>query len=52
MQEKTITIKVTEEQHRKIKVESALCGMTVKDYLLGLVEKDLDSKKKPDTLDK
>jgi predicted DNA binding CopG/RHH family protein len=40
--DKTITIRITEEQHREIKVEAAKRGLTVKDYILELVRKDLE----------
>ncbi len=45
MSEKTITIRITEDQHREIKVEAAQRGMSVKDYILELVRKDLEQKK-------
>lgn len=45
MADKTITIRITEDQHREIKVEAAKRGLTVKDYILELVKKDLDKEK-------
>ncbi len=45
MADKTITIRITEDQHRKIKVEAAQRGLSVKDYILELVRKDLEQKK-------
>ncbi len=46
MEERTITIRVTSEQHTAIKVEAAKRGLSLKEYILTLVQKDLDSKKK------
>ena len=45
MEYKTITIRITEAQHKAIKVEAAKRGLSVKDYLLELVRKDLDGDK-------
>ena len=41
---KTITIRVTPELHREIKMYVASQGMTTQDYLRGLIEADLESK--------
>lgn len=41
MNEKTITIRVPEDFHRQVKVKSASEGLSVKDYLIKLVEEDL-----------
>lgn len=41
MAEKTITIRVDEETHRKIKIRIAQEGVTLKDYILNLINKDL-----------
>lgn len=46
MTEKTITIRITEEEHRKIKVEAANRGLSIKNYLLELVKMDLERKNK------
>lgn len=43
--DKTITIRITEDQHREIKVEAAQRDLSVKDYILELVRRDLDQKK-------
>lgn len=43
--EKTITIRVDEELYKKIKVEVATRGTTLKEYILSLIEKDMNSKK-------
>jgi predicted DNA binding CopG/RHH family protein len=43
--EKTITIRVDEELYKKIKVEVATRGTTLKDYILNLIEQDMNSKK-------
>lgn len=45
MADKTITIRITEDQHREIKVEAAQRDLSVKDYILELVRRDLDQKK-------
>lgn len=39
--DKTITIRLSSEMHKRIKVRSAEIEMTITDYLLELVEKDL-----------
>ena len=44
--EKTITIRVTDEEHRNIKLEATKQGITIKDYVLELVKKDLEKDKK------
>ena len=41
MADKTITIRIDEEQHRAIKVAAANYGITVKEYILNLVKEDL-----------
>lgn len=41
MAEKTITIRIDEELHKDIKVHIAKKGMSLKDYLLELIKKDL-----------
>lgn len=42
MAEKTMTIRLDEDLHKKIKLKSIQEGKTVKDYILGLVLKDLE----------
>ncbi|MFU7517653.1 toxin-antitoxin system HicB family antitoxin [Clostridium sp. HCS.1] len=39
--EKTITIRIDEELHRKIKIKIAKEGITLKDYLVDLIKEDL-----------
>jgi len=41
MSDKTITIRVTQELHKQIKVKIAKKGISLKDYLIDLIEKDL-----------
>lgn len=41
MSEKTIAIRIDEEFHKKIKIRLAETGLTLKDYILGLIDKDL-----------
>jgi predicted DNA binding CopG/RHH family protein len=41
MADKTITIRVSEELHKDIKIKIAQEGVTLKDYVLDLIEKDL-----------
>lgn len=43
MAEKTITIRIDDELHKKIKVAIAQKGITLKDYIVQLVENDLNS---------
>lgn len=45
MSEKTITIRVDENMYKKIKVEVALQGITLKEYILKLIKEDMDNKK-------
>ena len=42
--EKTITIRIDEELHRKIKIKIANEGGKLKEYLVDLIEKDLKIK--------
>lgn len=44
MSEKSITIRVEEDLHTRIKVEVAKKGITLKDYIINLVEEDLKKK--------
>lgn len=41
--ERTIAIRIDEEFHKKIKIKLAENGLTLKDYILGLIEKDINS---------
>lgn len=45
MSEKNIGIKVDAELYKKIKVKIAQEDITLKDYILALIQKDLDSDK-------
>lgn len=45
MGEKTITIRVSEDLHRTIKIKIANEGISLKDYVVGLIEADLGKKK-------
>lgn len=44
MAEKTITIRIDEKLHKEIKVLTAEQGITVKDYLVGLIKDSLYGK--------
>lgn len=39
--EKTITIRVDEDLHKEIRIEVARKSITLKDYLVDLIKKDL-----------
>ena len=41
MTDKTITIRVPEDLHRTIKIKIAQDGISLKDYILKLITKDL-----------
>lgn len=45
MPEKTITIRVSDELHRQIKIKIAQDGISLKDYVINLIEKDLAKEK-------
>ena len=42
--EKTITVRISEELHKKVKVKIANEGILLKDYVIELIEKDLSKK--------
>lgn len=46
MKEKAINFKVDEELYTKVKVKVAIEGMTIKDYVINLIKKDLEKDKK------
>ena len=52
MAEKTITIRLPEDLHKEIKIKIAKEGLSLKDYVLKLIENDLEKelkwKKKPE----
>jgi len=43
MQEKTITIRIDDKLHKDIKVNIAHKGISLKDYIVGLIKADLYS---------
>lgn len=45
MGNKNLTIRVSEDLHKKIKMHAASKGMSIKDYLMGLAKKDMDNEK-------
>lgn len=44
---KTITLRVEEDLHREIKIKIAKEGILLKEYLIGLIEKDLSESTSP-----
>ena len=44
---KNISVKVDEEFHREVKIQAAKEGVTIQDYVIALITKDLESKKVP-----
>ena len=46
VKEKAINFKVDEELYTKVKVKVAIEGMTIKDYVINLIKKDLEKDKK------
>lgn len=44
MPDKTITIRVKEDFYKKIKIHIAEKGMSLKEYLISLIEADLSKK--------
>ena len=42
MEKKAINIQVTKDEHTEIKIRAAQQGLTIKEYILALVEKDLN----------
>ncbi len=47
MGERTLAFRVDEELHRRLKIELAKRDMTLKDYVIGLIESDLYEQKSP-----
>ena len=45
MAEKNIAIRVDESLYKRIKVKLAECGLTLKDYITCLIERDLNPEK-------
>lgn len=44
MPEKTITIRISDDLHKKIKIKIAQKGISLKDYILKLIEQDMSEK--------
>ena len=44
--EKAINLKVDEDFYKQIKVKIALGGITLKDYVIGLIKADLEKNQK------
>lgn len=42
--QKHLDIKVTDELHRQTKTQAAMQGVTVTDYIISLIQKDLQQK--------
>lgn len=45
MTEKTITIRISEDLHKTVKIRIAEQGISLKDYLVDLIQKDLAKNK-------
>ena len=43
---RNLSILIEEDLHRKVKIRAASKGVTVKQYLLNLIEKDLTTEKR------
>ncbi|MBQ7446239.1 MAG: hypothetical protein IJS71_09965 [Clostridia bacterium] len=52
MEERTMAFRVDEELHRTLKVKLAAEGITLKDYVIGLIKSDLYLQKRPIPVDK
>ena len=48
---KTLTLKITEEEHKKIKVLSAEEGKSIKDFVMGLIRTYSQEKKDEEELE-
>ena len=44
MPEKTITIRISDDLHKMIKIKIAQQGISLKDYILKLIEQDMSEK--------
>lgn len=42
----SMTIKLDEELHKQIKIKAAMEGITLKEYVLGLIKEDLEKTNK------
>lgn len=43
--EKTITVRISEELHKEIKIKIAHDGISLKNYVVSLIQKDLETNK-------
>ncbi|WP_214720685.1 toxin-antitoxin system HicB family antitoxin [Exiguobacterium sp. s192] len=43
--EKTITVRISEDLHKAIKIKIAQEGVSLKDYVVSLIQKDLEKSK-------
>nr|DAZ08866.1 MAG TPA: HicB family [Caudoviricetes sp.] len=50
--EKTLAFRIDEEFHRKIKIHLAKEGITLRDYVLGLIRDDLEKLEKEDSTER
>ncbi len=51
MEERTLAFRVEEELHRTLKVKLANEGITLKDYVIGLIKSDLYNNERPISAD-
>ena len=51
MEERTLAFRVEEDLHRTLKVKLAKEGITLKDYVIGLIRSDLYLQKRPIPVD-
>lgn len=51
MGEKTLAFRIDEEFHRDLKIKLAKKGITLKDYVIGLIKSDLYEEKHPVSID-
>lgn len=42
---KSLTIRMDDELHKQVKIKTAVDGITIQDYILNLVKKDLEKRK-------
>lgn len=48
--EKTLTLKITEDEHRKIKILSAEEGKSIKGFIMGLIKSYISNREEDDLL--
>lgn len=51
MEERTLAFRVDEELHRTLKIKLASEGVTLKDYVIGLIKSDLYLQERPIPVD-